>query len=243
MKIESAAQAEEMLRALAEYYREPVMPIRQYCNALETWAACIQMNNGLRPSMVPEGFAMPQRGDGHGVSYVAILQGMLTDIRKSNLLYRLLYRGQVLRKRPCPQHRGHWSGWSNEPCPHGCSDGMNVTGWLPETAVEPPAPKMPRIERRPRIEYKDPEGKACSVVLPREGGFLGRVAESLISYADVRMSRRQCRFFQGEDGFWYVEDKHSTGGTVLNAQRLTDPTRLRPGDIIRVANLEFRYVE
>lgn len=242
MKIEDAAQAEELLRALAEFYREPVMPISRYCKALETWVSCIQMNNGMYPSsLIPEGFAMPARGDGHGASYVAILPGMLTDIRKSNLLYRLLYRGQPLRKRPCPQHRGHWSGWSKEPCPHGCSDGENVTGWLPEPAPEPAAKKT---ERRPRIEYKNPDGKLCSVGLPREGGFLGRVAGSLIPYDDLRMSRRQCRFILREDGYFYVEDTHSTGGTWLNGERFSTATRLHPGDVIRVAaNLEFRYVE
>ena len=243
MKIEDAAQAEELLRALAEFYREPVMPISRYCNALETWVGCIQMNNGLYPSgMRPEGFAMPDRGDGHGASYVAILPGMLKDLRKSNLLYRLLYRGQPLRKRPCPQHRGHWSGWSKDPCPHGCSDGMNLTGWLPEPEPEL-ASEKPKSERRPRIEYKDLEGKPCSLVLPPEGGFLGRVPDNLIPYPDIRMSRRQCKFILREDGFWYVEDTQSTGGTYLNEQRFSTATRLHPGDVIRVANMEFRYVE
>lgn len=154
MKIENAAQAEELLRALAEFYREPVMPISRYCTALETWANCIKMNNGMYPAaLIPEGFAMPKHGDGHGASYVAVLPGMLTDLRKSNLLYRLLYRGQPLRKRPCPQHRGHWSGWSIEPCPHGCSDGMNLTGWLAEPVPEPAATKQeskePGARKRP----------------------------------------------------------------------------------------------
>lgn len=55
-------------------------------------------------------------------------------IRKSNLLYRLLYGGEPLRTQPCPEHQGVWSGIGtpDKPdCPHGCG----FTGWLPN----PPA--------------------------------------------------------------------------------------------------------
>lgn len=51
------------------------------------------------------------------------------SIRKSNLLYRLLYKGEALRSSPCPAHKGKWSGLGSfdEPdCPHGCG----FTGWL-----------------------------------------------------------------------------------------------------------------
>jgi hypothetical protein len=52
------------------------------------------------------------------------------QIRKSNLLARLLYEKETLRKQPCPVHKGKWSGieWSDNACPHKCQ----LTGWIQE---------------------------------------------------------------------------------------------------------------
>jgi len=55
-------------------------------------------------------------------------------IRKSCLLERLLYGGEKLRSRPCPVHKGRWSGITSPPCKH-CGVGPTCqcnTGWLPE---------------------------------------------------------------------------------------------------------------
>jgi hypothetical protein len=51
-------------------------------------------------------------------------------IEKSNLLARLLYSGEKLRIKMCPEHKGVWSGieWHDTKCPHGCQ----LTGWIPE---------------------------------------------------------------------------------------------------------------
>lgn len=56
------------------------------------------------------------------------------DIRKSNLLGRLLYAKEKFRTRMCPLHKGHWSGHAMffEKCPHQC-DG---TGWLRESDTD-----------------------------------------------------------------------------------------------------------
>lgn len=51
-------------------------------------------------------------------------------IHKSNLLARLLYSGEKLRTKKCPEHKGKWSGieWSDTVCPHKCQ----LTGWVQE---------------------------------------------------------------------------------------------------------------
>ncbi len=56
------------------------------------------------------------------------------QIRKSDLLFRLLYRGEELRSTPCPEHKGRWSGLEHPDnrCPHGCQ----FTGWLPNAKSE-----------------------------------------------------------------------------------------------------------
>lgn len=245
LRIESQAQAEELLRALADFYKEPVLPVSRYCRALEAWVSSIQMNCMYPASMLPEGFEKPEKDAAHGLSYVAILPMILRDIRKSNLLYRLIYRGQPLRKRPCPQHRGHWSGWSSEPCPHGCSDGMNVTGWLPEPeaqAADQGSGNAAAPQRSVNLLFTDPAGKACTVELPPQGGYLGRAAECLVRAADPLLAPRQAQLRLRADG-WYVEDLNSVNGTFLNGQRLQREARLKDGDVIRCGSLQVRYAE
>jgi len=168
----SDAQAEAMLAALSRYYSEPVMPLKRYCSALETWAEAIadrtrRQTEALYPTIydrVREPFSAEadarsyaawklhdaekrvDRNDGLPRSprdsalaelrasedLLAQIHYVFTQIHKSNLLHRLLYQGQKLRSRPCPEHKGTWSGCHWEALPCGCQDGSNVTGWLPE---------------------------------------------------------------------------------------------------------------
>jgi len=66
----------------------------------------------------------------------ADIDSVFLKIRKSNLLWRLLYNGQPLRTTLCPLHKGKWSGcFLKEPCD--CEDNGNVTGWLPNTPDKP----------------------------------------------------------------------------------------------------------
>jgi hypothetical protein len=111
-------QATDMRRELARHYDEPVMPASEYCEKFETWVRAVEELN---------------RGGGaraHGSEWVSFAQRIMQDVRKSNLLYRLLYLGEPLRTRKCPMHGGSWSGVPvpGEECPHGCGH----TGWLPE---------------------------------------------------------------------------------------------------------------
>lgn len=117
----SQEQAQQMLRELSDHFQEPVQPISSYCQSLMAWAnAVIKLNNDSPPHHWT-----------HGHTYYMHLNTIMRDIMKSNLLYRLIYEGQKLRSVPCPTHQGSWSGCVPEPCPDGCSDGSNVTGWLP----------------------------------------------------------------------------------------------------------------
>lgn len=59
-------------------------------------------------------------------------RGLSLAVSKSCLLDRLIYGGEELRTKKCPEHDGHWSGCSFlAECPHGCSFGANLTGWIP----------------------------------------------------------------------------------------------------------------
>lgn len=104
-------EAEALLARLSKHYNQPVMPVQRYCQALETWKRKIQEIN---------------RGDrqGQGSSYHEHLTRIWTDIRKSNLLYRLIYLGQQMRTEECPDCQGKWGRLD---CPQ-----CGGTGWLPE---------------------------------------------------------------------------------------------------------------
>ncbi len=106
-------EAKELLAKLENHYNEPVKPISEYCEAFRTWADCIQKakDNGK-----------------DRFYYAEYLPDILRDIRKSSLLWRLLYGGQKLRKTPCPEHKGRWSGIPFEKLECGC----DLIGWLPE---------------------------------------------------------------------------------------------------------------
>lgn len=105
---------------LERHYREPVLPISKVCDGLARYVQALTENESDGPYGAEAGAALRQHG--------AVI---IMFARKSNLLWRLLYAGEKLRTRKCPEHDGHWSGCKPEPCPHGCSFGSDVTGWLP----------------------------------------------------------------------------------------------------------------
>ena len=120
--IRSKEEAQEQLRRLEQFYGVPVLPLQDFCDAMDTWMDCIVKNN--------TDLNLKRGGRDQGNKYFAFLNHMRIDIMKSNLLGRLLYAKEPLRTRMCPVHQGHYSGEAMffEKCPHLC-DG---TGWLRE---------------------------------------------------------------------------------------------------------------
>lgn len=118
-----AVEAERMLQGLSKFFDQPVMPLSGFCEAMTTWFQKMQARqNEIARGDGSEG---SREDAGH---YANALGRALIDIRKSNLLYRLIYLGQKLRNRPCPIHKGRWSGYTVEGCDLGCGE----TGWLPD---------------------------------------------------------------------------------------------------------------
>ncbi|MFO0831049.1 MAG: ATP-binding protein [Phycisphaerales bacterium] len=65
-----------------------------------------------------------------------------------------------------------------------------------------------------------------------EPQLIGRSSEALL-LDDSAISRRHAELTPDE-GLWYIRDLQSQNGTFVNATRIHDRTRLRPGDQIRV---------
>lgn len=63
--------------------------------------------------------------------------------------------------------------------------------------------------------------------------------------ADVRLDDRYASGFHARvfsrGGGYVVEDLNSTNGTLLNSQELHGEADLRPGDVIRIGDTEFRF--
>ena len=123
-------QAQGLLDVLKRHYKQPVLPMSKFCDAISTWFRCIERVNRKEQEANPDEKTWRSRG----ARYYDQLRNIERDIRKSNLLARLLYSGEKLRTRECPEHKGKWSGCAapGQGCPHGCGH----TGWLPEPEVE-----------------------------------------------------------------------------------------------------------
>jgi hypothetical protein len=74
------------------------------------------------------------------------------------------------------------------------------------------------------------------------GATLGRSNGADIRIDDPFASSAHARVFpRGE--FMYIEDMGSTNGTFLNGRQLRGAERLRPADVVRIGDSEYRYEE
>lgn len=113
-------ELKEMHRRMAEHYGSPVLPIKEFCAAFETWVMQLYIKY-KEPDQIQ-----------YAPQWLKQVNEIKLWIRKSNLLYRLLYVREPLRTEKCPEHKGIWSGIAFEPeqaCIHGC----HLTGWLPKS--------------------------------------------------------------------------------------------------------------
>jgi type II secretory ATPase GspE/PulE/Tfp pilus assembly ATPase PilB-like protein len=95
----------------------------------------------------------------------------------------------------------------------------------------------------PFLEVKSPRGVER---LELESGVaisVGRSREnSLTSETDDSMSRQHCLFEPAAAG-WAVRDLGSRNGTKVNGQRISTPTSLANGDVVKAGRLEIRYMD
>jgi general secretion pathway protein E len=93
------------------------------------------------------------------------------------------------------------------------------------------------------LEVKSPRGVER---LELEAGVaisVGRSREnSLKNEADDSMSRQHCLFEPAQAG-WAVRDLGSRNGTKVNGQRISTPTSLTNGDVVKAGRLEIRFMD
>jgi adenylate cyclase len=85
---------------------------------------------------------------------------------------------------------------------------------------------------------EDPGGARLPI---RGSCSLGRSVSNQVALPDEKVSRRHALIqAQRENEFWLV-DFGSRNGTYLNGQRITQPTRLQPGDRLQVGASQFVF--
>ncbi len=85
------------------------------------------------------------------------------------------------------------------------------------------------------------EGRGQGAVYPLDGVMgLGRAHNSTVRIDDDFSSSRHAVLRPEHDGRWLVEDLNSTNGTYVNAVKITQPTRVGPGDLIRIGRTQLR---
>ncbi|HSO00720.1 MAG TPA: FHA domain-containing protein, partial [Candidatus Nanopelagicales bacterium] len=86
----------------------------------------------------------------------------------------------------------------------------------------------------------DDQGRRHPLSEPRI--IIGRTASAHIRIIDANISRQHA-VIQAQHGRFLVLDMGSTNTTCLNGVRLSKPTPLAPGDVLKVGDVELRYEE
>jgi adenylate cyclase len=85
---------------------------------------------------------------------------------------------------------------------------------------------------------EDPGGSQLPI---RGSCSLGRSVSNQLALPDEKVSRRHALIqAQRENEFWLV-DFGSRNGTYLNGRRITQPTRLQPGDRLQIGSSQFVF--
>lgn len=70
---------------------------------------------------------------------------------------------------------------------------------------------------------------------------LGRSNNNDIVLKDPYISKRHFRIVKDENEY-FIEDLNSSNGTYVNGERIFDVKKLAYGDIIKVGNIEFMFI-
>ena len=88
---------------------------------------------------------------------------------------------------------------------------------------------------------RDGENKGYRILVPAQGGRLGRSSNNDIVLTDPSLSRHHCRFFFKNDGTLWVTDLGSANETLVNGIPVQE-TRLRVNNLITVGDTVIEVV-
>ena len=89
------------------------------------------------------------------------------------------------------------------------------------------------------LRIEPPGGTPYDFEPPGDSVIVGRSSSADVNVQDRYLSRQHARLFRAPDG-WYVETLSSKSPTVLNGTAIGGPTRVAPGDVLRLAETIVR---
>ncbi len=149
---------------------------------------------------------------------------LLTTLKIALLAFIYLFFARVL-----------WAVWTEVRVP--TAPGLNAR------QIRVKAPKGPAkraVDTTPtKLLVVEPAAMRGSTVSLDTEVVVGRAEECDVTLSeDPFVSTRHARFFQ-RDGEWWVEDLGSTNGTLVNAQRITEASRIRRDDRVQAGSAVF----
>jgi serine phosphatase RsbU (regulator of sigma subunit) len=85
-----------------------------------------------------------------------------------------------------------------------------------------------------RLRVTPPVGEAFEHVVTTESLVVGRSSRADLVLSDRFLSRQHARFYREGDS-WMVEDLGSRNTTLLNGRPVTGPSRVGPGDLVKLS--------
>jgi pSer/pThr/pTyr-binding forkhead associated (FHA) protein len=149
---------------------------------------------------------------------------LLTTLKIALLAFIYLFFARVL-----------WAVWTEVRVP--TAPGLNAR----EIKVKAPKGSAKKaVETTPtKLLVVEPAAMRGSTVSLDAEVVVGRAEECDVTLSeDPFVSTRHARFFQ-RDGEWWVEDLGSTNGTLVNAQRITEASRIRRDDRVQAGSAVF----
>jgi len=108
--------------------------------------------------------------------------------------------------------------------------------------VSQPNPKRRgRHPKQAQLVVVDGPGRGDAVPLRGEV-VVGRAGDATLDINDDYASGHHARFYRDEES-WIVADLNSTNGTIVNGLRITRPTRVGDGDVVRVGRTSISVEE
>ena len=121
--------------------------------------------------------------------------------------------------------------------------GVAVVAENPDARGPSPAADERLLHAEPRLEVVAALGHEPGTVFDvSDGATLGRAETAEIQVDDQFASANHARIFR-RGAHMHLEDLGSTNGTYLNGRPLAGAQRLRPADLIRIGDSEYRYGE